>query len=142
MGIWKLARRSFKNRLFHHDWGWAQDPVQSAMVGWTEDAKSRVLRRYRRAFTKASFPAFWSADFDWIPDQDNGGVVNKALQCMLIQYHENQIFLFPAWPVQWDVRFKVHAPKQTVVEGELVQGKLISLFVHPAERARDVQVML
>ena len=136
-----LARRSFHNRLFHHDQGWAQDSIQAAMLGLAEEARKRILLRYRRPFPQASFPAFWDANFDWIPDQDNGGVANKALQAMLIQYHGDQIFLFPAWPAEWDVRFKVYGPRQTVIEGSLENGKLTSFHVQPAERAGDVFIM-
>lgn len=138
----ELARRSFLNRTFIHDWGWAQDPVQAAMVGLTDEARERVVRRYRKKFPAASFPVFWDAGFDWIPDQDNGGVANKALQSMLIQYHGKKILLFPAWPRQWDVKFKLYAPFRTVIEGELRDGRLVSIKVDPPEREADVQNVL
>ena len=49
------------------------------------------------------------------------------------------IVLFPAWPcAEWDVQFKLHAPGQTVIEGELKDGKLASLSVTPASRRADV----
>ncbi len=33
-----------------------------------------------------------------------------ALQRMLVQYEGDEIYLFPAWPKNWDVEFKVYAP--------------------------------
>jgi hypothetical protein len=108
------------------------------MLGLTQEAKARLLRRFRMRFEKASFPVFWTAGFDWIPDQDNGGVANKTLQSMLIQTHERIIALFPAWPLEWDVAFKVHAPFQTVITGKLAQGRLVELEVTPPDRRRDL----
>jgi hypothetical protein len=52
-----------------------------------------------------------------------------------------KMYLFPAWPKGLDVSFKLHAPLQTVLEGELVGGKLKSLVVTPASRRKDVVVV-
>jgi hypothetical protein len=61
---------------------------------------------------------------------------------MLMQCEDGKIRLFPAWPVDWDVRFKLHAPYNTTVEGELKNGKLAALRVMPEQRRDDVVVML
>ena len=50
------------------------------------------------------------------------------------------VVLLPAWPCEWDVSFKVHAPKQTVITGQLVGGKL-SFSVEPARRKANVRAM-
>jgi hypothetical protein len=50
--------------------------------------------------------------------------------------------LFPAWPKEKDVHFKLHAPSNTTVEAELKDGKLIKLIVLPEERKKDVEMML
>jgi len=34
-----------------------------------------------------------------------------GLQEMLVQTIGDQIILFPAWPKEWDVDLKLHAPK-------------------------------
>ncbi len=49
-----------------------------------------------------------------------------------------KLHLFPAWPSEWDVDFKLHAPGPTVVEGVLRGGKLQALSVHPKSRAKDI----
>jgi alpha-L-fucosidase 2 len=73
----------------------------------------------------ARFPAFWGPYYDWIPDQCHGGNVTNALQMMLLQYDaNNNIYLLPAWPEDWDVNFKLHGPKNTVVTGSYKNGKL------------------
>jgi len=60
---------------------------------------------------------------------------------MLMQADGRQIILLPAWPKEWNVEFKLHAPAQTTVEGSYRDGKMQSLTVTPASRGRDVIVM-
>jgi hypothetical protein len=58
-----------------------------------------------------------------------------------LQYDGDAIQLLPAWPTGWDVDFKLHAPKQTVIEGRYLNGKLESLKVTPVERKEDVIIV-
>jgi hypothetical protein len=85
------------------------------------------------------YPAFWDA-MNWCarPDMDHGGAAMVQLQEMLLQTPGDQLNLFPAWPKDWDVDFKLHAPRQTTVEGILRSGKLVSLKVTPTSRMKDV----
>ena len=87
------------------------------------------------------FPAMW-VGFDWIPDQDHGANILTTLQWMLLQSEGDRIYLFPAWPKAWDVSFKLHASKNTVVEGVYRAGKVESLKVTPEARRMDVHNML
>jgi hypothetical protein len=48
------------------------------------------------------------------------------------------LHIFPAWPAEWEVNFKLHAPGRTLVEGVLEGGKLVSLKVTPASREKDI----
>ena len=88
------------------------------------------------------FPAMWGPFNDWIPDQDHGSNTLNTLHFMLLQYDGDRLFLFPAWPRSWNVAFKLHAPKNTVVEGVYRAGKLENLRVTPSSRLHDVQNML
>ncbi|MDZ4743170.1 MAG: hypothetical protein SGI98_07095 [Verrucomicrobiota bacterium] len=72
------------------------------------------------------------------PTQDQGGVAMIAIQRMLMQCDAEKIHLLPAWPIEWDVEFKLHAPDQTIVEATYQSGKLLSVKVTPESRARDV----
>ena len=65
-----------------------------------------------------------------------------ALQAMLMQVVGKKIYLFPAWPKDWDVNFKLHALYNTTVEGELRCGNVMSLKVTPESRKADVVNML
>jgi hypothetical protein len=73
-----------------------------------------------------------------VPDQDHAGINMIALQSMLLQIDGDKILLFPAWPADWDVNFKLHAPRQTVLVGILRNGRLEELHVNPPERRADV----
>jgi hypothetical protein len=84
------------------------------------------------------FPAFWGPGFDWAPDHNWGGSGMIGLQEMLIQTIDDKIYLFPAWPEEWDVHFKLHVDKVTTVEVELVDGKLRNLIVSPSNRSKDI----
>ena len=51
-------------------------------------------------------------------------------------------YLFPAWPKDWDVHFKLHAPYNTTVEAVVKNGKVESLKVFPESRRDDIINML
>ncbi len=85
------------------------------------------------------FPCFWGPGFDWTPDHNWGGSAMIGLQEMLLQTEGERILLFPAWPADWDVHFKLHAPGRTTIEAELKDGKLLRLKVSPKERLADVE---
>jgi hypothetical protein len=61
---------------------------------------------------------------------------------MLLQADDKKIYLFPAWPKNRDVHFKLHAPYNTTIEATLKNGKIESLIVLPKEREADVINML
>ncbi|HUW18313.1 MAG TPA: DUF5703 domain-containing protein [Sedimentisphaerales bacterium] len=119
---------------------WFQGNIFTAMMGLTEDAKRYAVERFTRRCLR--FPAFWNCwSFDHPPDFDHGGGSMIGLQEMLMQTDGRKIYLFPAWPKDWDVDFKLHAPYQTVVEGVLRDGKIEVLKVTPQERGQDLIVM-
>ena len=120
--------------------GWKQDNIFAARLGLTEEAKRLTILKLKNSGRR--FPAFWGPGFDWTPDHNWGGSGMIGLQEMLMQVDGKQILLLPAWPKDWDVHFKLHAPYQTTVEGVLKNGKLESLKVTPEERRKDVKIMI
>jgi hypothetical protein len=121
--------------------GWRQDDIFMAYLGLNEQTRQGVVSRARSFDRGERFPAFWGPNYDWTPDQDHGGVLMKAFQSMLFQTDGRKIFLLPAWPKDWDVEFKLHAPHQTVVEGAYRDGKLNLVKVTPESRRGDVEVL-
>jgi hypothetical protein len=57
---------------------------------------------------------------------------------MLLQERGHKMLLFPAWPKDWNVSFKLHAAEGTTVEGVYQNGKLSSLHVTPGIRRKDL----
>jgi hypothetical protein len=121
---------------FRNHVGWKQDNIFAACLGLTEEAKELTL--LKMADGPFRFPAFWGPGFDWAPDHNWGGSGMIGLQEMLIQTVDDKIYLFPAWPEEWDVHFKLHVDKVTTVEVELVDGKLRNLIVSPSYRSKDI----
>jgi len=129
---------ALKHRWDKGDFGWRQDDIFMAYLGLSDDARRNLVNRARRHDKGSRFPAFWGPNYDWIPDQDHGGVLMKALQAMLIQTDGRTIRLLPAWPKDWNADFKLRAPYRTTVEGTVVDGKLAGLKVTPESRRADV----
>lgn len=120
--------------------GWKQDNIFAARLGFTDDAQKLTILKLQNS--ERRFPAFWGPGFDWVPDHNWGGSGMIGLQEMLMQTVDDKIYLFPAWPKEWDVHFKLHAPERTTVEVILQQGEIRSLVVWPREREKDIELML
>ncbi len=134
------AQAALEHREDRGHFGWRQDDIFMAYLGLTADVRRAVVTRARQHDPDERFPAFWGPNYDWTPDQTHGGVLMKTFQAMLLQTDGREIHLLPAWPEDWDVEFKLHAPGRTVLEGVYQNGRIRSLRVTPAERRRDVWV--
>ena len=136
-----IGRRTFANRHVKGNKGWQQDDTQAALLGLTDVAAGYVAGRAKSKHAASRFPAFWGPNYDWIPDQDHGGNLMMALETMLVQADHGKIYLLPAWPKKWNVDFRLHAPRRTVIEGTVRDGKLVSLKVTPESRGQDVVIL-
>jgi len=117
--------------------GWKQDNIFAACLGLTDEAKR--LNTLKLADGPYRFPAFWGPGFDWSPDHNWGGSGMIGLQEMLLQTTEDgRILLFPAWPREWNVHFKLHAPQNTTVEAELKNRKVTVINIVPEIRRKDI----
>ena len=151
----ELALAALRQRSFLGHYGWRQNDLFLAYLGLAESARdavgTRAGTRNHDSFgygnpdlaqqNLSRFPGFWGPNFDWYPDQCHGGVLNTALQAMLLQCDGRKIFLGPAWPADWDVSFKLHAPYRTTIEGSVIKGE-VTYRVTPSDRAADVTVCL
>jgi len=137
----EMGRRTLHHRVARGNHGWRQDEIFMAYLGLADEARDNVVARARNHDKGSRFPAFWGPNFDWIPDQDHGGVLMKAFQSMILQTEGRQIFLMPAWPKEWNAEFKLHAPYKTVLQGRVENGELVDLSVTPVARRKDVVVV-
>ena len=97
--------------------GWKQDNIWAACLGLTEEARRLTVEKLSDGPYR--FPAFWDAGFDWAPDCNRGGSGMIGLQEMLLQEtSDGKLLLFPAWPKEWKVRFRLYGSDGRMVEGE------------------------
>ena len=141
-----LARTTYAMRINtwwqEQGWGnkcWIQDDIQAALLGEVDLVRRWVPARAEDdRHTASRFPAFYDAWPDECPDVDHAGAMSLALQFMLMQCDGDRIVLRPCWPQAWNCKFRLHAPKETVVEGEIRDGQLRIERVLPESRRRDV----
>ena len=104
--------------------GWKQDNIWAACLGLTDEA--RRLNVEKLSDGPYRFPAFWDPGFDWAPDHNRGGAGMIGLQEMLLQEDvDGQLLLFPAWPREWNCRFRLQASDGRTVEASIKEGVII-----------------
>ena len=134
--------------------GWQSAPVQAAYLGLSHEAARLASINFNDQFInwndnisigapypnrpRPRFPVFWECKMDGTPDNDHGANSVNTLQSMLLQSDGKKIFLLPAWPEEWDVKFKLCAAYNTTIECEYRDGKVQSLKVTPEWRRADI----
>ncbi len=135
-----IARNTYLNDTlaikFRSHVGWKQDVIWAACLGLSDEAQRLVSLKL--ADGPYRFPAFWGPGFDWSPDHNWGGSGMIGMQEMLLQEVNDKLYLFPAWPKEWSIRFKLHASRGTTVEAEMKNGQVVNVKVTPQERQHDV----
>ena len=161
-----VGRTTIANRLNRHLGSWHQTPVQYAMLGMAGAARDTLLAIVapdlapdearaslvseldtsdfpdwkKRMFTgmraPLRFPGFYGPNFDWFPDQCHGGVAWLTLQRMALQTHAG-LDLLPAWPAEWDIDMRLHAPGPRVVELTTRGGRVEHRRIDPPPDAPD-----
>lgn len=126
--------------------GWSYGINAQALIGFSYNAAKQVIGR---ALTQSApgyrFDGFAPHFQDFDPSADHFANFARATQEMLIQsgddgFSNTTIVLFPAWPCEWDVDFKLWGPLNTSVEGQYSGGKLVApLTVIPPTRASAVR---
>ena len=144
----QLARDTWESvpadraRLCKQDYSWMANVINMAALAWPEEAKKRAIYKMaNNTAPQARFPAFFGPGHDWLPDHNWGGSGMTGIQEMLLAPEpgaQGKLHLFPAWPPEWDVDFKLHAPGPTIVEAVLRGGKIASLKVTPESRAKAI----
>lgn len=117
---------------------WHQDGIFFARMGMTSDAADFNTKKLEDSPRR--FPTFWGPGHDWVPDHNWGGSGMIGLQEMLMQTVGEEIFLLPAWPKEWDVSFRLHAPGQTIVDVEFKNGAFTKVEVTPSSRKQQVRM--
>ena len=147
----QLARNTFDERQNRDMGGWHQQPIHAVMVGDLADAKDFTVRYFREkemfgpsrpiSQTAFRFPAFYGPSHDYVPNVPQNGNAMIALQSMLVQYDGRRIMLFPTWPEEWNVEFRVHLPYETTLTGRLQEGEVQTLTASPGHREADIEYL-
>jgi hypothetical protein len=141
-----LAQQTYLERHNPCNDGWCQDLIQAAMLNMTDDAAAMVAARASATDHGGfRFEGFAGHYQDYMPSLDHYGFMRTGLDYMLMSTVDDSngtVLLFPAFPVQqWNVRFKMHAPRNTTIEASCQEGKLEYLIVTPPERRSAITVM-
>ncbi len=135
-----IARNTYQNDSlavkFRSHVGWKQDIIWAACLGMTAEAWR--LLQLKMDNGPHRFPAFWGPGFDWTPDHNWGGSGMIGMQEMLLQEVGDKLYLFPAWPKDQPVKFRLHASRGTTVEAEMRNGRVVNVLVTPKSRQQDV----
>jgi len=118
--------------------GWQYAGMTAALLGLTDEAREMVLNNSQLSHPSYCFPVMWGPIYDAVPDVDHGANLLNTLQLMAFQIEGDTIRILPSWPKEWDISFKFHAPKQTIVECIYKNGKIEKLEVIPQERMKDI----
>lgn len=144
----ELALNSYSARESRKLGGWNQQPIHAVVAGADADAKRLTVRYFKEKeiFGTLSdeafrFPVFYGPAHDYVPNVPQAGNAMIALQNMLVQYDDRRIMLFPVWPSDWDVEFKMSLPYATTIQGTLKDGRVTELIVTPSERMADVEYL-
>ena len=116
---------------------WYQTGIFAACLGLVTEATKDI--KARSTYLKGSrFKGYMDSPHDLKPDYDGAGNMMNTLQEMLVQCDGDKIYMLPARPKDWDVNFKVHNFKNTIIEGIYKNGKMELLKVMRESRRKDI----
>ena len=126
----EVARKTYQHRVFDSPTCWAQDAVQTAMMGDAEEARRHLMKKVNAVDEDIRFPSFWRPGSDYTPDLDNGGVLALAMQYMVLNCIDGKEMILPALPQGWSVDFKLRTPECRSVRvisegGEIVKKEYL-----------------
>ena len=111
-----------------HKWKWVAAPeLVHMMLDYYDFLSDSVLLQEKIVPVANDIMKFF--DNFYTTNEDGKWVMNPS-----------KIYLLPAWPREWDIDFKLHAPKNTVITGKVVNGEIQSLDVTPVSRKNDMVI--
>ena len=122
--------------------GWQYQGIVAARLGMTDLAKKILSDNVQMKNPGTRFPAMWGPIYDGVPDTDHGANIVHLLQEMVMQTHDHNIYLLPAFPAEWDVAFKLHPDGRTTVEAEYEKGVLKELKVTPESERKRIKILI
>lgn len=133
-----LGRNSLDLNGAHAEGLTSPDTIHAACLGFTETARKRLEGALSASPHGSGPPRFRGRDLEAGVQGAQGFVPMIALQRMLLQSRGRSLHLLPAWPKEWGVDFRIHAPDNTVLSGRWSGGEWIALEVDPPSRRKDI----
>jgi len=143
----KIINDTYNKRQFPCNSGWCQDILDASLLGRAYDAKNMVLNRNYKSNGPWKYDAFTPQHQDWLPSLDQlewmrVGLHYMAIQNNFLDINDNNIYLLPAWPCEWNINFKLHAKQNTIVYFEYnATTKKYNLTVEPESRKNDIKLV-
>jgi hypothetical protein len=128
----------------HVNRGWYYGGIDAALLGLAAEAWAMLADRATNSPPDEGYryPAFAPHLQDSAPSADHYANLMTALQAMLLQAGGDagdSLVLFPAWPCDLDVSFKLWGARNTSVSVVFANSALVELDVQPPERAAAVR---
>mgnify|MGYP000789363453 FL=1 len=92
---------------------WQQNAIFCAKLGLKKEAAELTIQKMKDSGRR--FPTWWGPGYDWTPDHNWGGSGMIGLQEMIMQCDGNNIYIGAGLPDDWNVKFKLCAPQNTIV---------------------------
>lgn len=124
--------------------GWCQGLMNTAFLGQANETFGLVWQRAETGPANGyRYPAFAPRFQDSAPSADHYANMMSAMHWMLMQSGEDgsngTIVLFPAWPCEQDIGFKLWGSFNTSVEVWYTGGRLQYLNVIPSSRVNSIK---
>lgn len=103
----KLLSDTFSLVPNRHIFGWSQMCIWAAMLGNKEYCRENITANFKAVNEKCFFGAYFGPNFDWTPDQDHGCSASVAAIFTALQSYGKDVFINPALPENWNVRFRL-----------------------------------
>jgi hypothetical protein len=116
--------------------------MNAALLGLASEAGKMAVERAARAPDPGyRFLTFTSGIGAGGPITDHGGVYLAGLRYMLLQNDASKTFVFPAWPCEWPVSFRLHTSNSTIVTVDYQGPGKLSIQVQPESQTQNVHVV-
>lgn len=107
----KLLSDTFATVPNRNVFGWSQMNIWAAMLGDAGFCRKNITENFKAKNKDYFFDAYFGPNYDWTPDQDHGCSTSIAAIFTVLQSYGDKVFIKPALPAEWEVRFRLPTPR-------------------------------
>ena len=114
---------------------------------WSEERSGKAIKNALKAVKPSlefddkslGFPQFWGSDFSLLPsEKDEVDALVDSLRPLLIETTGKRVCIFPGWPVDKDISFRIDTVTGLGVEVVYRDQEIKRLEVYPKQRTNEV----